>query len=84
MLSGAYEAVSVKKPIITSNWPVLKNYFSKGAVYVNNTSADIMKAVKYVKENRKRMEKDMREMERELKEEWRKKFGKLLKKIEEP
>jgi len=82
MLSGAYEAVSVKKPLITSNWPVLKNYFSKGTVYANNTSADIMKAVKYVMENRKKIEKDMRELERDLKEEWGKKFGKLVKKIE--
>jgi len=81
MLSGAYEAVSVRKPLITSNWPVLKNYFSKGAVYVNNTSADIAKAVEYVVENQRRMEKEIRELERNIEEEWRKKFGKLVEKI---
>lgn len=77
MLSGAYEAVSVKKPLITSNWPTLKNYFSKGTVYVNNTSADIVKAVKYVMKNQKRMEKDIKELEKNIREEWENKFGKL-------
>lgn len=81
MLSGAYEAVSVRKPLITSNWPVLRNYFSKGAVYVNNTPAGIMEAVKYAMENWKRMEKDIKELERDIKEEWGKKFGKLVEKL---
>jgi len=78
MLCGAYEAVSVKKPLIASNWAALKNYFSKGTVYVNNTSADIVKAVKYAMQNHKRMEKDIKELEKNLREEWERRFRKLV------
>jgi glycosyltransferase involved in cell wall biosynthesis len=41
MQMGAYEALSLGKPIITSDWPILRNSFGKGAVYVNNTAESI-------------------------------------------
>ena len=40
-LCGACEAVAAEKPLVTSNWPVLKQYFSQGSLYVDNTPPEI-------------------------------------------
>jgi len=41
MVCGAYEAVSVGKPVILSDNPVSKRYFERGVLFTNNTSTDI-------------------------------------------
>lgn len=41
MQRGACEALSAGRPIITSRWPLLESYFSRGTVHVNNTSVEI-------------------------------------------
>jgi hypothetical protein len=41
MQMGAYEALSLEKPIITSDWQILRESFGKGAVYVKNTPESI-------------------------------------------
>jgi glycosyltransferase involved in cell wall biosynthesis len=45
MQRGACEALSLGKPIITSHWPLLQEYFNKGTVHVDNTSAGIREGV---------------------------------------
>ena len=37
MQRGAYEAMSLEKPLITSSWALLRETFSKGTVHVDNT-----------------------------------------------
>jgi len=51
MQRGACEAVSLGKPIITSNWPVLRDYFNKGSVFVDNTSEGIVGGVEEMKKH---------------------------------
>lgn len=41
MQNGACEAMFLGTPILTSDWPVLREYFSDGAVYVDNTPPGI-------------------------------------------
>lgn len=41
LLCGAYEAISLEKPLITSNTDALKENFNKGTVFVNNNALDI-------------------------------------------
>jgi glycosyltransferase involved in cell wall biosynthesis len=41
MQNGACEAMFLGTPILTSDWPVLREYFSGAAVYVDNTAAGI-------------------------------------------
>jgi glycosyltransferase involved in cell wall biosynthesis len=41
MQRGAYEAVSMSKPLITSNWPILRETFYKGAIYVSDEEGSI-------------------------------------------
>jgi glycosyltransferase involved in cell wall biosynthesis len=44
LLQGAAEAVAVGKPLITSDWPVLREYFRRGALYVDNTPPQVLRA----------------------------------------
>ena len=51
MLRGAYEAIYQGTPVIVSNWPILRDSFSSGAVHVDNSSAQIVAAVRQMQEN---------------------------------
>lgn len=41
MQNGACEALSHGTPIVTSDWPVLRDYFSAGTAHVDNTASSI-------------------------------------------
>jgi glycosyltransferase involved in cell wall biosynthesis len=45
MQRGACEALWMGRPIITSAWPVLQSYFSRGTVHVENTAEAIRHGV---------------------------------------
>jgi glycosyltransferase involved in cell wall biosynthesis len=45
MQMGAYEALSLEQPIITSDWNILRESFGDGAVYVDNTVQGIVTGV---------------------------------------
>src|SRR5262245_11551881 len=45
MQRGGYEAMSLEKPLITSDWPLLREVFARGTVHVDNTAAAIASAV---------------------------------------
>jgi len=49
--SGANESLWLSKPIITSDWDVLRCYFSQGTVHVDNTAKDICKGILTIREN---------------------------------
>lgn len=46
MLRGAWEAIYQGTPVIISNWPILLESFDKGALHVDNSPDDIVRAVK--------------------------------------
>ena len=41
MQRGAYEAMALEKPLITSDWPLLRETFNRGTIHVDNTAAGI-------------------------------------------
>ena len=45
MQRGACEALSLGRPIITSAWPLLRSYFAKGTLHVDNSADGIERAV---------------------------------------
>lgn len=51
MQRGAYEAVYLGKPVVTSNFEVLRKSFEKGAVHVDNTVDDIVRGISKMREN---------------------------------
>jgi hypothetical protein len=51
MLRGAYEAVYQGTPIIVSDWPLLKDSFSRGAIHVGSSAAAISDGIRQLREN---------------------------------
>jgi glycosyltransferase involved in cell wall biosynthesis len=45
MLRGAWEAIYQGTPVIVSDWPVLKEAFDQGAIYVDNSPESIAAAI---------------------------------------
>lgn len=45
IITGAYEAVALEQPLITSNWILLRRTFNKITIYTNSSSDDIRKAI---------------------------------------
>jgi hypothetical protein len=74
LLEGGFEAVAAEKPLITSDWPVLKNYFRKGTLYVDNSAMSIEKAVLEIKSGNKELSEEIKVLKRQLKIDWDKKI----------
>ena len=55
LVCGAYEGVSVNRPLILSDTAALREYFNVGAVYTENTSAQIASSIIKAKENIERL-----------------------------
>jgi glycosyltransferase involved in cell wall biosynthesis len=77
MLSGAHEALALEKPLITSDWQPLREYFVRGTVHVNNSVSEIVDAVKYVQIEKDRMKKEMQALKDQRLKEWEDKVSKL-------
>jgi len=82
MLCGAYEAAAVGKPLITSDWSALRSYFSKGAVYVDNSAEGIRRAVLEIAEQNQRLRSEMCELKSELTQRWNRRFEDFCKYID--
>jgi hypothetical protein len=74
MLAGAYEALALEKPLITSDWPPLKRYFYKGTLHVDNSPKQIQEAIKIVRKRSEEIAKDISDLRIEKTNEWDKKF----------
>jgi glycosyltransferase involved in cell wall biosynthesis len=49
MQRGGYEAMALEKPLITSNWPLLRKVFAAGTVHVDNSAVQIAEAIRKVR-----------------------------------
>lgn len=70
MLSGAHEALALEMPLITSNWPPLRKYFSAGTAYVDNSVQGIVNGVNYVQLEKDRMKEEMGILKQDKLVEW--------------
>jgi glycosyltransferase involved in cell wall biosynthesis len=68
--SGASEALWLGRPVITSDWPVLRNYFNRGAVLVDNTAGSIQQAVETIRDNQTQFQADILALQEERQQEW--------------
>ncbi len=71
MQRGACEALSLGRPIITSDWPLLKDYFCQGTIHAKNTADGIRRAVVDMKRYHRRYETEIGVMQQEQQREWR-------------
>jgi glycosyltransferase involved in cell wall biosynthesis len=82
MQRGACEAVSLGKPIITSNWPLLQNYFNRGTIHVDNSCAGIRAGVIKMQREQKVLEKEIILLQQERRLEWTEKHEGLMRLIQ--
>jgi glycosyltransferase involved in cell wall biosynthesis len=75
LLSGAYEALALEKPLITSRWGPLKNYFSSGTVHINNSPQEIMDAIRMVMKRQEMLVEQMRHLRAQRTLEWEEKIS---------
>jgi glycosyltransferase involved in cell wall biosynthesis len=74
---GAYEAVSLGKPLILSNKKTLREYFHKGGVYTDNEQSDIARAIQEAFGRRDVLEEEVNDLAAELRESWQLQFDQL-------
>jgi glycosyltransferase involved in cell wall biosynthesis len=78
---GACEALSLSRPIITSDWPLLREYFSQGTVHVDNSHAGIRLGVERVLEDYTRYEQEISRLRQQRRQEWEIQIGQLAERI---
>jgi glycosyltransferase involved in cell wall biosynthesis len=78
MQRGACEALSLGKPIITSNWPLLREYFNKGTIYVDNTSRGIQVAVRQMQAQQGKLAQEILDLRQERSHEWEAKREEII------
>lgn len=70
MQRGACEALSMARPIVTSNWPLLQEYFSKGTVHVASSPAAIVAGIESARLDHERLCLEIRDLQRDQEIEW--------------
>lgn len=78
MVAGAYEAVALEKPLITSNWPPFTRYFNKGTIHIDNSVQMIRNAIETAINTRYEMSKEMQQLKTEKNDEWESKVAKFM------
>jgi hypothetical protein len=82
MQNGAAEAVYLGTPVITSDWAILREYFSRGTIHVDNSPEQIAAAVRRMVEEGPSFRADVRALRDELVHRWRRDRAAILANIE--
>jgi glycosyltransferase involved in cell wall biosynthesis len=75
MQRGAYEAMSLGVPIVTSDWPLLKETFFKGTRHTDNTADSIAEALKDILNNKDVFKVDIADLKRQRRAIWAEKLS---------
>ena len=78
---GAYEAVSLHRPMVLSNFDTITNHFSRGAVYASPTAASIAKEIAAALENWPTLYEQVVAAERVMRPTWNSAFQRVLAEI---
>jgi glycosyltransferase involved in cell wall biosynthesis len=77
LLCGAYEAVSLAKPLILSDTECVRDYFRDGPVYTRNSGGDLAKAMRWAIGNRRALLLKSQLLRKRLQVEWTSRFRDL-------
>ncbi len=83
MQRGACEALSMARPIITSDWPMLREYFSLGTVHVGSDAESIGSGVASLVANQPDMEAGIKALQERQRGEWIQASGALARLLAE-
>ena len=74
---GGCEAVSLGKPLITSDWPYLRELFARGTVYVQNSSEGIRDGIRAMQQRCHELEREIVAFRYDSRKEWDLRFAQL-------
>ena len=77
MQRGACEALWMGKPIVTSRWPLLQEYFRAGTVHVANTADGIRNGMREMVQRHAEYEHEIRRLQAERRDAWETAVGSL-------
>lgn len=77
LLMGAFEAVSLGTPLVVSDWPVLRRYFSRGTVHVANTAEAIARGLEKAQAEEGTLRADMFNLRADLLADWQRRLSEL-------
>ena len=78
LVCGAYEAISVEKPILLSAKKALQDHFYKGTVFTDNTPESISESITSLVQQKDRLQEEISALRQELIDESAKDKTKLL------
>ena len=81
LLLGAFEAVSLGTPLIISDWPVLRDYFSEGAIHIPNTVEGIRAGVRQAQQERAALRAAIVRLRDQLDRDWTHRFAELQQRL---
>jgi glycosyltransferase involved in cell wall biosynthesis len=62
LLAGGQDGLTEGKPLILSDQPVLRDYFSRGTVFVDNSAGSIVEGVRCVQQNEDELKREIAEL----------------------
>ncbi len=77
-LSGDNEALWLGKPLITSQWPILQHYFSRGTLYVDNSTDQIRQSIQELRDHYDDYRAEMLALQEERRQAWWARVDELL------
>jgi len=77
LLCGAYEAISLGKPLILSNTQCLREYFRDGPIYAENKGSDIARAIRVVLDAQAPISRTIAKLRQSLDKDWARAFEQL-------
>lgn len=77
LLAGGHDGLSLSKPLILSDQPALTDFYTKSAVFTDNSAESLVTAVQEVQRNEQRYISESRELAAEKREQWQASFETL-------
>lgn len=77
LLCGAFEAVSLGKPLIVSDWPILRDHFPLGTLHIPNTVEGVCHGMRQAQAEHDALQRDILRLRDLLEKEWKQKLQEL-------
>ena len=79
---GGWEATTLGQPLVTSDWPALREHYPQGAVHVDITPQGIAIGIEWVLASEERLREEMQALRAERLAEWEAQSTPLIEAIE--
>lgn len=77
MQRGAYEAIYMGKPVVTSHWGILQKSFPMGAIFVDNSITGIVQGIEKAIANKKQLSKEAQVLKQQKIQQWNSRMANL-------